>query len=98
MNTKVNILLTTIVNRCYYPLVHKSELERNENNCKMQNNLKQVRTELGITQEELSKKSGISRTIISGLENGTIKSITTETMMTLAKSLSKEVSQIFIFS
>lgn len=35
----------------------------------MKNKLRYVREEIGMTQEELSKKSGISRTTISALEN-----------------------------
>ena len=31
--------------------------------------IKDIRESLGMTQEELAEKSGVSRTIISGLEN-----------------------------
>ena len=42
----------------------------------MKNILKKIREEKNISQEELSKKSGVSRTTISELENGKIKRIT----------------------
>ena len=42
--------------------------------------IKEVREEKRMTQEELSAKSGISRTTISGLENGTVRSTSTKTL------------------
>ena len=39
--------------------------------------IKEIREELGLTQEQLSKKANVSRTIISGLETGSIKVTTT---------------------
>lgn len=63
----------------------------------MDNNLKQIRNEKNITQQELSEKSGIARSIISELENGRSESITTKTMVALAKALGVPVKDIFIF-
>lgn len=48
-----------------------------------------------ITQEELSRRANVSRTIISGLESGTITVTTTETLLKIAKALNKKVSEIF---
>ena len=48
-----------------------------------------------MTQEELAKKAGVSRTIISGLENGTITVTTTGTLSKIANALGKRVSDIF---
>lgn len=45
---------------------------------KMGFKIRECRNEINMSQEELSKKSGVSRTIISGLENGTITVTTTE--------------------
>ena len=61
----------------------------------MENILKQTREEQGLSQEELSKKSGVSRTTISGLENGTIDVITNITLEKLASALEKRVPDIF---
>lgn len=61
----------------------------------MENILKKVREEQGFSQEELSKKSGVSRTTISGLENGTIEVITNITLEKLASALGKKVPDIF---
>lgn len=63
----------------------------------MRNRIKDIRLEEGLTQEELSKKSGVSRTILSGLENGTIESITTDTLLAISSALKREVSDIFLF-
>ena len=43
-----------------------------------------------MSQEELSKRSGVSRTIISGLENGTITVTTTETLLRIARAMNKK--------
>ena len=48
-----------------------------------------------MSQEELAKKAGVSRTIISGLENGTITVTTTETLLKIANALNRKVSDIF---
>lgn len=57
--------------------------------------IKDCRKEINITQEELSKRSGVSRTIISGLENGSITVIRTDTLTKIANALGKKVSEIF---
>lgn len=61
----------------------------------MENILKQIREEQGLSQEGLSKKSGVSRTTISGLENGSIDVITNITLEKLANALGKKVPDIF---
>lgn len=53
--------------------------------------IKECRKELNMSQEELSKRSGVSRTIISGLENGAITVTTTETLLKIAKALIKRL-------
>lgn len=58
--------------------------------------VKEFRMEKKISQEELSKKANVSRTIISGLENGTIKTTSTDTLRRIADALEKKVSDIFL--
>ena len=48
--------------------------------------IKEAREKAGMSQDELSKKSGVSRTIISGLETGTINVTTTRTLKKIAES------------
>lgn len=57
--------------------------------------IKELREEKKISQEDLSKKSGVSRTIISGLESGSIKETSTKTLRKIARALDKNVSDIF---
>ena len=57
--------------------------------------IRERRNEINMSQEELSKKSGVSRTIISGLENGTITVTTTETLLRIARAMNKRVVDIF---
>ena len=62
----------------------------------MKYRIKEFREELGMTQEELSIKSGVSRTIISGLEKNTVKTTTVKTLMSIAKALNKDIGDIFL--
>ena len=57
--------------------------------------IRECRNEINMSQEELSKKSGVSRTIISVLENGTITVTTTETLLRIARAMNKKVVDIF---
>lgn len=57
--------------------------------------IKECREEAKLTQEELAKRAKVSRTIISGLENGTITVTTTTTLSKIADALGKRVSEIF---
>ncbi len=57
--------------------------------------IKEVRELKKMTQEELSEKSGISRGTISALENGSVRTTTTKTLVKLAQALSVSVDQIF---
>mgnify|MGYP005799117439 CR=1 FL=1 len=61
----------------------------------MKNRLKEIREEEGMTQEELSKKSTVSRTIISELENQKTDVITNMTLEKIAEALNKKVTDIF---
>lgn len=57
--------------------------------------IREFRKKLKLTQEELAAKSGVSRTTISGLENGTMRSTTSKTLLSLARALGTTVDQIF---
>ena len=58
--------------------------------------IKEAREKAGMSQDELSKKSGVSRTIISGLETGAINVTTTRTLKKIAEALGIKVSDIFL--
>ena len=57
--------------------------------------IREVREEIGMTQMELSERSGVSRSIINGLESGRTKVTTTETLLKIARAMNKKVSEIF---
>lgn len=57
--------------------------------------IKEIRNEKGMSQEELSVKSGISRTIISGLESGTRTNTSADTLLKIADALGVGVEEIF---
>ena len=57
--------------------------------------IKEIRNEKGMSQEELSVKSGISRTIISGLESGTRANTSAGTLLKIADALGVGVEEIF---
>ncbi|MBQ8298633.1 MAG: helix-turn-helix transcriptional regulator [Clostridia bacterium] len=61
----------------------------------MKNRVKEFREQQGMTQEELAEKSGISRTTISGFENGTIEITTNTTMDKISKALGKKTKTVF---
>ncbi len=57
--------------------------------------IREFRNEIKMSQDELAKKSGVSRTIISGLESGTLTTTTTDTLLKIAKALNRKVADIF---
>ncbi|MDO4778494.1 MAG: helix-turn-helix transcriptional regulator [Tissierellia bacterium] len=61
----------------------------------MNNKLKEVRENKGISQEELSLKSGVSRTTISSLENQKAMDVKSSTLISLANALEMEITDIF---
>ena len=61
----------------------------------MKNKIKYYRELKNLSQEELAKTSDISRTTISGLENGTIKVTTNTTMDKIANALGVSTIELF---
>lgn len=59
------------------------------------NKLKQLREEAGLSQKELSLKSGVSRVTISMLETGSQTNTTANTLIKLANALDKKVADFF---
>ncbi len=62
----------------------------------MRYTVKELREKAGLTQEELAKKAGVSRAIVSGLESGAITVTTTKTLVKIAEALSVKVSELFL--
>ena len=61
----------------------------------MKNRVKEFREKLGMTQEELAEKSGVSRTTISGFENELIEITTNTTMDKISEALGKKTKTVF---
>lgn len=57
--------------------------------------LKEVREAKGMTQEELEKKSGVSRQTISAIENEKTKDVKSGTLIALANALGTTLDAIF---
>lgn len=92
-STKCSTCLTIYENSVKIWLVQHDE--HAERRIRMGYKIKEIREEKGMTQEQLSKKANVSRTIISGLENGKIKTTTTGTLLKIAEALEKTVADIF---
>ena len=60
-------------------------------------NIKQRREELNMSQEELSLKSGVSRSIISELESGKrVENTTIETIVKISRAVDTPIQKIFL--
>ena len=61
----------------------------------MNNKLKELRLKQGLSQEELSIKSGVSRPTISMIETNSLDNIESKTMLKLAIALNCDIGDIF---
>ena len=57
--------------------------------------IKEYRERKNLSQTELARISGVSRSIIVGLETGTYTTTTTDTLLKIAKVLDVKVQDIF---
>lgn len=60
------------------------------------NRVKEIREALGMSQDDLSKKSGISRTMISKLETNQKVDCKVSTLLAISSALGHPVSDIFL--
>lgn len=58
--------------------------------------MREIRERKGLTQEELSEKSGVSRATIWALERDENKVTTTKTLCSLAEALDVEMDELFL--
>ena len=56
--------------------------------------VKEARKRLGMSQDQLAKKSHVSQVLISRIENGTLKDTTLERAMAIAEALSCDVREL----
>ena len=57
---------------------------------------KLLRIAKGLTQDQLSAESGVSRSIISGLESGRTEITTTKTLLHIANALGVQLDDLFL--
>ena len=57
--------------------------------------IKERREQMNMTQEELAKKSGVSRQTISALESGKSENVLVGTLAAIASALDTTVDQFF---
>lgn len=62
----------------------------------LKNNLKQIRTELNISQSDLAKMVGVSRNTISSIETGQFNP-TAKLALILSVALDKKFEELFYF-
>lgn len=57
--------------------------------------IKEIREEKKMTQEELAKATGLTRTTISLLETGVTKSASSKTLLNIANALEVKIDDLF---
>ena len=62
----------------------------------MKYRIREIREQIGLTQEELSVKSGVSRATIWALECGDNKVTTTKTLLNIAIALGVQMDDLFL--
>lgn len=60
--------------------------------------IKEIRKENGISQEELARRSGVSRNYIAELENNKKKNPSLKTIHKIAVALNKKITEIYVAS
>lgn len=62
----------------------------------MQYRIKEIRKSKRMSQEELAKKAGVSRAILSGLETNNLSNTTANTLSKIAVALDCGVGDLFV--
>ena len=57
--------------------------------------IRELRIAAKITQAQLAEKSGVSRSIINGLESGRVSTTTTDTIVKISRALNCSIEDIF---
>ena len=70
--------------------------KRGEEAWKVLFRIREIREQAGLTQEELSIKSGVSRATIWALERGENKVTTTKTLLHIANALGVQLDDLFL--
>ena len=63
---------------------------------KMVLNIKRVREEKGMTQEQLAEKANVNRSLLNQLETGKLKNTSINTLQKIADTLNCKITELFI--
>lgn len=63
---------------------------------KMVLNIKRVREEKGMTQEQLAEKANVNRSLLNQLETGKLKNTSINTLQKIADTLNCKITDFFI--
>lgn len=63
---------------------------------KMVLNIKKVREEKGMTQEQLAEKANVNRSLLNQLETGKLKNTSINTLQKIADTLNCKITELFI--
>lgn len=59
-------------------------------------NIKRVREEKGMTQEQLAEKANVNRSLLNQLETGKLKNTSINTLQKIADTLNCKITDLFI--
>ncbi len=59
-------------------------------------NIKRVREEKGMTQEQLAEKANVNRSLLNQLETGKLKNTSINTLQKIADTLNCKIIELFI--
>ena len=59
-------------------------------------NIKRVREEKGMTQEQLAEKANVNRSLLNQLETGKLKITSINTLQKIADTLNCKITELFI--
>ena len=59
-------------------------------------NIKMVREEKGMTQEQLAEKANVNRSLLNQLETGKLKNTSINTLQKIADTLNCKITELFI--
>lgn len=59
-------------------------------------NIKRIREEKGMTQEQLAEKANVNRSLLNQLETGKLKNTSINTLQKIADTLNCKITELFI--
>jgi len=59
-------------------------------------NIKRLREEKGMTQEQLAEKANVNRSLLNQLETGKLKNTSINTLQKIADTLNCKITELFI--